>query len=134
MVSAEYPESLAASYPRIQGLDRTVITNQLLDTLRHDWNVEAKGYGIVGHSLGCGTVINTGDDGWARVCIAGMPSQRNSPALFISSVNDGAVSLGRIRGALGSDYVLLDERKVRDEAVAAASEQIITVEIGSHIR
>jgi len=113
--SAEYPESLAASYPRTQGLDRTVITNHLLDTLRHEWNVEARGYGIVGHSLGCGTVINTGDDGWARVCIAGMPSQRNSPALFISSVNDGAVSLGRIRGALGSDYVLLDEGKVRDE-------------------
>ena len=45
-----------------------------------------------------------------------MPSQRNSPALFISSVNDGAVSLGRIQGALGPDYVMLNERDSHDEA------------------
>jgi len=112
VVSPEFPESLAASYPRTKDVDRAAITNKLLDTLQNDWLVRPTSYGIVGHSLGTGTVINTGDDSWTRVCIAGKPSERASPALFIGSTNDGAVSLSRI-GALPSEYVMLDEGSIR---------------------
>jgi len=115
VVSAEYPESLAASYDRIEGLDRSVITTKLLQTLQNEWNVQATSYGIIGHSLGCGTAIRTGDATWTRVCISGFPGnavQIPGKVLFLSSMNDGVVSL-RTRGGLAaipSDYVQLKEQ------------------------
>jgi len=108
VVSPEYPESLAASYPRTEGVDRAAITAKLVATLENEWEVRPTAYGIVGHSLGTGTVNSSGDDSWTRVCIAGRPSDRDSPALFIGSTNDGAVSLSKL-GALPRDYVALDE-------------------------
>lgn len=111
-LAPEYPESLAASYDRKEGLDRNRITAKLLDIMSSDWNIKASSYGIVGHSLGCGTAIQTGDDSWVRVCIAGFPQQGGpSKILFLSSMNDGAVSLERFGGkeAIPGDYILLDE-------------------------
>lgn len=115
-LSPEFPESLAASYERMEGLDRSRITKSLLSAISDDWKLQPSSYGIVGHSLGCGTVIKTGDASWARVCIAGFPRQQDgSPipgdVLFLSSVNDGAVSLARFGGmkAIPSDYAILDE-------------------------
>lgn len=112
VVSPEFPESLAASYPRTEGMDRAAITDKLLDTVQRDWSIQPTSYGIIGHSLGTGTVLNTGDDSWTRVCIAGKPSERASPALFIGSTNDGAVSLSRI-GALPKEYIKIDENSLR---------------------
>ena len=106
-ISPEYPESLAASYDRLPGLDRSVINNELLRYLRS--KVQPKSYGIIGHSLGCGTALNTGDASWARVLIAGRaPERPTSPLLFISSVNDGTV---RFSGpiSISSDYTVLEE-------------------------
>jgi hypothetical protein len=115
-VSAEFPESLASSYPRKDGLDRSVIMSSMLNSLSSDWSVSATSFGIVGHSLGCGTAINTGDDSWARVCIAGFPRNRDGSTipgsvLFLTSINDGAVSLSRFggRNAIPSEYVQLQE-------------------------
>ena len=116
-LAAEYPESLAASYERVPGLDRRIINNELLRTLTRDWNMNPTAYGIVGHSLGCGTVAQTGDASWARVSIAGFP-QNNNPAsagLLLTSMNDGAVSIAR-RGGISlvssANYELLDEASV----------------------
>lgn len=106
-VSPEYPESLAASYPRLAGLDRSAINQVLLQRLQQD--MKPKSYGIVGHSLGCGTAVQTGDASWTRVLIAGRaPPVDNSPLLFVSSVNDGAVRFG---GPLSvpTGYTLLQE-------------------------
>lgn len=99
-LAAEYPESLAASYECLPGLDRTVINDVLLETLETDWQLQVSAFGICGHSLGCGTVAKTGDSTWARVSIAGFPmSDDTRNGLFISSMNDGAVSLAK-RGGL----------------------------------
>ena len=124
VVSPEMPESLAASYPRTDGMDRASIVNKLLDTIENDWMIRPSSYGIVGHSLGTGTVISSGDDTWTRVSIAGKPSERASPALFIGSKNDGAVSLSRI-GALPSDYVMLDERSITSSDILLPSKAAI---------
>lgn len=88
--SPEYPESLAASYERVEGLDRAVVNQELLRYIETSRKPSA--YGIVGHSLGCGTALKTGDASWARVLIAGRPpADILSPLLFISSMNDGTV-------------------------------------------
>lgn len=117
-LSAEYPESLAASYAVKEGLDRTTITNQLLSELTNSWGVsKPTSFGIVGHSLGTGTVLSTGDNSWARVCLAGFPRRPSTGravtqnALYISSMNDGAVSPGRFGGtaAVPSEFSLLEE-------------------------
>jgi hypothetical protein len=110
-LSPEYPESLSASYPRIDGIDRSVITSRLLETITSDWGISASSYGIIGHSLGCSTVINTGDDSWARVCIGGFPGSvpREGPILFLSSINDGAVSMTRRGLTVPREYVQLKE-------------------------
>lgn len=112
----EYPESLAASFDRREGLDRRRITDTLLKTISSKWKVQPSTYGIVGHSLGCGTVLATGDDTWTRVCIAGFPRNRDGTpipgnVLLLSSMNDGAVSLARIGGKKGipSDFTVLEE-------------------------
>ncbi|KAL3791142.1 hypothetical protein HJC23_000562 [Cyclotella cryptica] len=114
VLSPEYPESLADSYDTTtKPIDRTLITNQLLQTLNNQWYVKVTSYGIIGHSLGCGTAIKTGDDSWARVCIAGFPSS-GSKGLFIASTNDGAVPISRVIDSLKSlDYVSLDENAAR---------------------
>ena len=114
-VAPEYPESLAASYARLPGLDRAAINQQLLSTaLPGAWNIVGTRFGIVGHSLGTATALTTGDESWARVCLAGFPRQRDGSAiggnlLLICSLNDGAVSLNRFggRAAIPADYELL---------------------------
>lgn len=124
VLSPEYPESLAASYDATQStisglsIDRTIITNALLSTLTskdEGWNVHPKCYGIVGHSLGCGTVDKTGDASWTRVCLAGgYPSVRGPKCLFIGSVNDGAVPVGRAWSSLVEyKFERLEEERVR---------------------
>ena len=115
-LAPEYPESLAATYDRIDGLDRAVINDKLLQFLQNNLNVQGTKYGIVGHSLGCKTVLRTGDNNWARVLIAGVPRLPDGTAitgnaLFISSMNDGAMSPARFGGAQGfpQDIVVLQE-------------------------
>lgn len=99
-------------------IDRGIITDRLLTTLTTEWGVLPTTYGIVGHSLGCGTVDITGDETWTRVCLAGgYPSLRGPNCLFVGSVNDGAVPLIRAVGALrGNDFVFLDEDAVRSKS------------------
>jgi hypothetical protein len=112
-LSAEYPESLAASYDRMEGLDRTKITQRMLQTMKNDWKIQPTSYGIVGHSLGCGTAVQTGDDSWTRVLVAGFPGRLpGKNVLFISSTNDGAVSMSRMGGrmAVPRDLTTLDEK------------------------
>lgn len=127
--SPEYPESLSASYERWDGLDRRVITSHLIDAVQSTWNVQATSYGIVGHSLGCGTAIRTGDEGWTRVCIAGFPGATAVPGnlLFLSSMNDGAVSLAQYAGkySIPSDLVQLDESKLNVAAPIPARAALV---------
>lgn len=120
-VAAEYPESLAASYDRRPGLDRTAINAVLLAAVRRDWGVTASAYGIVGHSLGCGTVLQTGDDRWARVSIAGFPRQRDGTpvpgnGLLLTSMNDGAASLVRM-GGMDSVFADCNYEMLQESAV-----------------
>ena len=105
-IAPEYPESLAASYERVPDLDRAAINNVLLQHIRDGtWDfIQPTAYGIVGHSLGCGTVLQTGNKDWARVLIAGFPRTRDGIPiagnnLLITSVNDGAVSMMKNGGA-----------------------------------
>jgi hypothetical protein len=92
-ISAEYPESLAASYPRMEGLDRSAINDELLKLVKD--TIQPKSYAVIGHSLGCGTALRMGDDSWTRVLIAGRPPEApSSPMLFISSTNDCTVRFG----------------------------------------
>jgi len=115
-VSAEYPESLAASYDNDGGLLlRSVITSQMLQTLREEYNTFPTSYGIIGHSLGCHTVMNSGNPHWSRVCIAGAPAaaysscvDENSPILCIASINDGAVPWSRIKPFVADSYSSFD--------------------------
>ena len=123
MLSPEYPESLAASYDATDSatgipIDRTSITSTLLDTLTKEWHVRSTSFGIVGHSLGCGTVDRTGDSAWTRVCLAGgYPSLRGPHCLFIGSVNDGAVSVTRAADALRENsFVSLSKDTVRSRS------------------
>jgi pimeloyl-ACP methyl ester carboxylesterase len=124
-VAPEYPESLAASYERKEGLDRSVITQELLQTLQDTWKIHPSSFGIIGHSLGCGTCLSTGDSSWTRILISGGPPrevQRNgqpmpesSNILYITSTNDGVTS--RFSGSgtvprLPAGYQLLDEDQV----------------------
>jgi hypothetical protein len=118
-VAAEYPESLAASFDRMEGLTRSVINMILLGALRNDMRFKPTGYAIVGHSLGCGTALDTGDENWARVCLAGFPFRPDGQpiagnVLFISSMNDGAVSVARKGGkeAIPTDFSILEESQL----------------------
>ena len=114
----EYPESLSSSYEKLEGLDRAMINTRLLDKIQSEYNIKAKSYGIVGHSLGCGTVTSTGDDTWTRVTIAGPPVRRDGVqiggnTLAITSLNDGLVAMNggmsRLQSMIPSDFVRLDE-------------------------
>ena len=119
-IAAEYPESLAASYERIDGLDRSTINNAILQSLQKNnelWkNIQPTAFGVIGHSLGCGTAIQMGDGDWARVLIAGYPQNRDGTPvkgnnLFITSIND-SLARNRINSTLISscNYELLSEQ------------------------
>ena len=110
-VSAEYPESLAASYERIDGLDRSIITNAVMDAAINDLNIKSPKRGIIGHSLGCGTATSTGDSSWVRVCIAGFAASGivDGATLSISSVNDGAVPLKFLRDRIPADFQQMND-------------------------
>jgi pimeloyl-ACP methyl ester carboxylesterase len=132
-LAPEYPESLAGSFETtsastaagdeetpLRPLTRARITAALLDALTSEWNVQPTSYGIVGHSLGCGTALETGDETWSRVLIAGFPRTRDgrplpgNDLLLLMSMNDGAMSLSRWGGkeSIPSDFVLLDSDAV----------------------
>ena len=117
-IAAEYPESLAASYDTFDGLDRSRINQKLLQTIETEWNIKASSYGIVGHSLGCGTAMQTGDDSWTRVLISGFPRQRdgsplNGKMLLLTSKNDGLMTRFLTdTDAIPSDFSVLDESRV----------------------
>lgn len=116
----EYPESLASSYAKKEGLDRSIINDYLLSTIKDDLGIKAKSYGIVGHSLGCGTATSTGDASWTRVCIAGPPVRRDgvqvgSNTLAITSLNDGLVTRSRLESMLPTDFVRLEEATLLDK-------------------
>ena len=88
----------------------------LQERLGSEWGIASKAYGIVGHSAGCGTAATTGDETWTRVCIAGFPRNRDGSSipgsvLFLTSMNDGAVSLSRFggRAAIPTEYFQLEE-------------------------
>jgi hypothetical protein len=122
-IAAEYPESLAASYERQPGLDRTVINNALLRALGAG-NTQCR-FGVVGHSLGCGTVQQIGDDSWARVSIAGFPRNRDGTplrnGLFVTSLGDGAVSLAKYGGprfVAECGYELLSAPDIYNDSIA----------------
>lgn len=112
-VSTEYPESLAASYEKVDGLDRSKITAKVQEYLTEDLELSLKKKAILGHSLGCGTVTQTGDKNMVRVFLAGPPNEREDTVggdiLFISSVNDGAVTMDRLRSSIPSDLERLTE-------------------------
>jgi len=115
--AAEYPESLVASYDRFEGLDRDVINMELLKYLKKDLKLQSTKFGIIGHSLGCFTVLKTGDESWARVCIAGSPRRRDGTSipgniLFISSMGDGLIARFGGAEAYPKDIALLDEGEV----------------------
>lgn len=123
VLAPEYPESLAASYDATEStsgipIDRTIITDKLLEMLTKEWNVQPTSYGIVGHSLGCGTADRTGDDSWTRVCLAGgYPSLKGSNSLFIGSINDGAVPVIRSVDALReNNFASLNEEMIRSQS------------------
>lgn len=125
--SAEYPESLAATYDRADGLDRDVINARLLKYLHDSLDVEATKFGVVGHSLGCRTVIRIGDETWARVFIAGGPRLPDGTyiggnGLFISSMNDGLLSKSRFGGTqvYQSDIALLKEEQLQSTSSQSA--------------
>ena len=94
-LAPEYPESLAASYERMDGLDRAVINDRLLKAIANEWKLPVSKFGMVGHSAGCGTALKTGDASWTRVCISGIPLavQRDGTpmpdnVLYVTSTND----------------------------------------------
>ena len=141
VLSAEYPESLADSFnPEIVDtasgevrsiIDRDMITNELLVTLQQTWKVIPTSFGIIGHSLGCGTAERSGDDSWTRVCLAGFPSSRGNGAncLFVGSTNDGAVSVERALSVLRDyNYVNLEEETIRG---LASTQQLSTFKLPS---
>ena len=91
----------------------------IADTLPNTWGIHAKSYGIVGHSLGCGTATSTGDSSWTRVCIAGPPVRRDGVPvggniLAIASLNDGLVTRTRLESMLPADFVRLQESTMMD--------------------
>merc|ERR1712127_247077 len=96
------------------GLDRAKIVDALLKVIADDLKMTPSSYGIVGHSLGCGTVMTTGDDLWTRVCLAGPPVRRDGvavkgPTMVITSMNDGAVTMARMGSMIPTDFTRLEE-------------------------
>jgi acetyl esterase/lipase len=126
-VAPEYPESLEASYPRMDGLDRKVVNDRLVQWI-HDNIPDPTSFASIGHSMGAGTALDIGDDTWNRVLMGigrapDLPGkdpdttakypmrQVGGRLLFISSVNDGAVKWGGgIR--VPNDYTMLQESQI----------------------
>lgn len=115
-LAAEYPESLAASYERREGLSRRAINDELLSKAMTDWKLRASSYGVVGHSLGCGTVLEVGDESWARVSIAGYPKRQDGTPILgnglqVASLNDGLVMMrnGKVDDFVQSEFQVLQE-------------------------
>jgi cytoskeletal protein RodZ len=133
-VSPEYPESLEASYPTMSTpegeiLNRKVITDRLLQYVKD--TIQPTSYAAIGHSLGCGTVLQMGDETWDRIFLGigrapglpGTPIDTSSRfplpniggrVLFISSTNDGAVKFGS-NGAgivIPEGYTILHESDI----------------------
>ena len=111
--SAEYPESIAASYDA-GILDRAQINDQLLKMLTSEMNIQPTAFGIVGHSLGSGTALSTGDNSWARVCIAGFPRRRDGSkvegdVMFVVSSSDTTFSQTGGKYLIPDDFAILDE-------------------------
>jgi predicted dienelactone hydrolase len=151
-VAAEYPESLEASYPRLEGLDRAAINKRLIPYVNDMVPQPILSYSAIGHSLGCGTVLQMGDDSWNRV-LMGSGKAPESPnktrksstdgdsvyknpvvggrLLFISSVNDSLTSWG---GGIQipNGYTVLQESKLQEndwEAAAAQSKKLDRVAV-----
>jgi hypothetical protein len=139
-VAAEYPESLEASYPRLDGLDRAAINKRLVPYVK-DVLVPQPilSYSAIGHSLGCGTVLQMGDNSWSRVLMGSgrapeSPSERRNPSsngknpvvggrlLFISSVNDGPVNSWGGGITIPDGYTVLQEAKLQENGGAAVAQ------------
>jgi len=135
-VAAEYPESLEASYPRLDGLDRAAINRQLIPYVKDMVPQPILSYSAIGHSLGCGTVLQMGDDSWNRV-LMGSGKAPESPSkipkasvvgknvvggrlLFISSVNDGPVTSWGGGIQIPEGYTVLKESELLESGSAAA--------------
>lgn len=136
--SPEFPESLANSYDKVDGLDRTAINDSLLDFITS--NIEVQRFGVIGHSLGCGTALNIGDDNWTRICIAGPSVRRdgvkiNGNQLAIVSTNDGLIkNIDRINEMIPRDFVRLQENELTSTTFASKSALIFDREDGpNHI-
>lgn len=136
--SPEFPESLANSYDKVDGLDRSVINDSLLGFITSNMNVER--FGVIGHSLGCGTALNIGDDSWTRICIAGPSVRRdgvkiNGNQFAIVSTNDGLIkNLDRVNEIIPRDFVRLQENELTRTTFASKSALIFDRQDGpNHI-
>jgi pimeloyl-ACP methyl ester carboxylesterase len=127
-VAPEYPESLEASYPRLEGLDRKVVNDRAIQWVTDNVPGQPSSWSSIGHSMGAGTALDIGDDTWNRVLMgigrapdlpgrepdltAKFPMRQvGGRLLFISSVNDGAVKWGGgIR--VPEDYTMLQESQL----------------------
>eukprot|EP00531_Pseudo-nitzschia_arenysensis_P015907 CAMPEP_0116127882 /NCGR_PEP_ID=MMETSP0329-20121206/7068_1 /TAXON_ID=697910 /ORGANISM="Pseudo-nitzschia arenysensis, Strain B593" /LENGTH=368 /DNA_ID=CAMNT_0003621993 /DNA_START=282 /DNA_END=1388 /DNA_ORIENTATION=+ len=140
-VAAEYPESLEASYPRLEGLDRVAINKRLVPSVKEMLPQPIGSYSAIGHSLGCGTVLQMGDESWSRVLMGSgkaplSPSaSTNRPSmdgtsvyrnpvvggrlLFISSVNDGPVNSWGGGIQIPDGYTVVQESKIREDGASA---------------
>ena len=110
-----------------KNLDRSIINDKLLNTIQSDLKMTPSSYGVVGHSLGCGTALTIGDDAWTRVCIAGPPARRDGVqvggnTLAITSLNDGLVTMDRLNSMIPSDFARLNEA-----ALVGDSQQVPTL-------
>mmetsp|Transcript_18808 Transcript_18808/g.52534 ORF Transcript_18808/g.52534 Transcript_18808/m.52534 type:complete len:490 (-) Transcript_18808:186-1655(-) len=142
-VASEYPESLEASYPRLEGLDRVAINKQLIPYVQETVSQPILSYSAIGHSLGCGTVLQMGDESWNRILMGSgkapeLPtSLRNQKPiessfgkyqtpviggrlLFISSVNDGPVTSWGGGIQIPQGYTILQESQL-DTVVPTAN-------------
>lgn len=134
--AAEYPESLEASYPRMDGLTRSMINDNLVPyvqktVLRQTTNTNTTtnskqqqqqpqiSYSAIGHSLGCGTVLQLGDATWNRVLMGSGKAPTTSTVggrvLFISSVNDGLVTSWGGGFEIPEDYTIVNNYKDGNE-------------------
>jgi pimeloyl-ACP methyl ester carboxylesterase len=136
--SPEFPESLANSYDKVDGLDRSIINDRLLEFITSNMNVQR--FGVIGHSLGCGTALNIGDDSWTRICIAGPSVRRDGVQIkgnqfAIVSTNDGLVkSLDRVNQMIPREFVRLQENELESATFASKSALIFDRQDGpNHI-
>jgi len=135
-VAAQYPESLEASYPRMDGLERRTINNRLIQYLTDE--LRPTSFSALGHSMGAGTVLQIGDDTWNRVLLGigkvppingeingrfGRFADPGGKLLLITSTNDGAVQFG---GGISvpNGYTLLDENALREQADTISTTKI----------